>query len=92
VPNVKKLKDKIFQEAHKFTFSIHLGGNKMYHDLKATYRWYRIKRDVTKNVALFETPIGESSPSINDPLGCCKCCSTQVKVESDWYGFCYGIA
>jgi hypothetical protein len=37
VPNVKALKDKILCEAHKSAYSIHPGGNKMYHDLKATY-------------------------------------------------------
>jgi hypothetical protein len=37
VPNIKELKDKIFHEAHEFAYSIHPGGNKMYHDLKATY-------------------------------------------------------
>jgi hypothetical protein len=37
VPSVKKLKDKILQEAHESTYSIHPVGNKMYHDLKATY-------------------------------------------------------
>jgi hypothetical protein len=37
VPNVKKLKDKILREAHESAYSIHPGGNKMYHDLKATY-------------------------------------------------------
>jgi hypothetical protein len=37
VPNVKELKAKILREAHESTYSIHPGGNKMYHDLKATY-------------------------------------------------------
>jgi hypothetical protein len=37
VPNVKELKEKILREAHKSAYSIHPGGNKMYHDLKATY-------------------------------------------------------
>jgi hypothetical protein len=37
VPNVKELKDKIFHEAYESTYSIHPEGNKMYHDLKATY-------------------------------------------------------
>jgi hypothetical protein len=37
VPNVKELKDKILHEAHESAYSIHLGGNKMYHDLNATY-------------------------------------------------------
>jgi hypothetical protein len=37
VPNVKELNDKILREAHESTYSIHPGGNKMYHDLNATY-------------------------------------------------------
>jgi hypothetical protein len=37
VPNVKELKDKILHEAHESAYSIHSGGNKMYHDLKTTY-------------------------------------------------------
>jgi hypothetical protein len=37
IRNVKELKDKILHEAHESTYSFHLGGNKMYHDLKATY-------------------------------------------------------
>jgi hypothetical protein len=55
VPNVKELKDKILREAHESTYSIHPGGNKMYHDLKATYWWYGMKRDVTEYVALCDT-------------------------------------
>jgi hypothetical protein len=37
VPNVKELKDKMLHEAHESAYSIHPGGNKMYHDLKATF-------------------------------------------------------
>jgi hypothetical protein len=37
VPNVKELNDKILREAHESAYSIHPGGNKMYHDLNATY-------------------------------------------------------
>jgi hypothetical protein len=48
----KKLKDKILCEAHEFAYSIHPGGNKMYYDLKATYWWYGMKRDVAEYVAL----------------------------------------
>jgi hypothetical protein len=55
VPNVKELKDKILHEVHEPTYSIHLGGNKMYHDLKATYWWYGTKRDVAEYVALYDT-------------------------------------
>jgi hypothetical protein len=39
VPNIKELKDKILREAHNSAYSIHLGGNRMYRHLKATYWW-----------------------------------------------------
>jgi hypothetical protein len=55
VSNVKELKDNILHEAHESTYSIHPGGNKMYHDLKATYWWYDMKRDVAEYVALCDT-------------------------------------
>jgi hypothetical protein len=55
VMNIKELKDKIFREAHESTYSIHPVGNKMYHDLKATYWWYGMKRDVAEYVALCDT-------------------------------------
>jgi hypothetical protein len=51
VPNIKELRDKILHEAHESTYSIHLRGNKMYHDLKATYWWYSMKRDIVEYVA-----------------------------------------
>jgi hypothetical protein len=55
VPNIKELKDKILREAHESVYSIHPRGNKMYHDLKAIYWWYGMKRDVAKYVALCDT-------------------------------------
>jgi hypothetical protein len=55
VPNINELKDKILHEAHESAYSIHLGENKMYHDLKATYWWYGIWRDVAEDVALCNT-------------------------------------
>jgi hypothetical protein len=55
VPSIKELKDKILHEVHESAYSIHPGGNKMYHDLKATYWWYGMKRDVTEYVALCDT-------------------------------------
>jgi hypothetical protein len=55
VPNVKELKDKILREAHESAYSIHPGGNKMYHDFKATYWWYGLKRDVAEYIALCNT-------------------------------------
>jgi hypothetical protein len=55
VPNIKELKDKILHEAHESAYSIHPGGNNMYHDLKATYWWYVINREVAEYVALCDT-------------------------------------
>jgi hypothetical protein len=55
VHNVKELNDKILHEAHESDYFIHLGENKMYHDLNATYWWYGMKRDVTEYVALYNT-------------------------------------
>jgi hypothetical protein len=55
VPNVKELKAKILHKPHESAYSIHPGGNKMYHDLKATYWWYGMKRDVAEYVALCDT-------------------------------------
>jgi hypothetical protein len=53
--NDKELKDKILHEAHESAYSIHPGGNRMYHDLKATYWWYGIKRDIAQYVSLCDT-------------------------------------
>jgi hypothetical protein len=55
VPNVKELKDKILHEAHESSYSIHVGGNKMYHGLKATYWWCGMKMDVADYIALCDT-------------------------------------
>jgi hypothetical protein len=55
VPNIKELKDKILCEAHESAYSIHPGGNNMYHDLKATYWWYGMKRDFAEYVSLCDT-------------------------------------
>jgi hypothetical protein len=55
VPNIKELKDKILREAHKSAYSIHPGGNKMYHNLEATNWWYGMKRDVAEYVDLCDT-------------------------------------
>jgi hypothetical protein len=73
VPNIKELKDKILHEARESAYLIHSGGNKMYHDLKATYWWYGMKRDVAGYVA-FATLVSELRLNINDLLDCCSHC------------------
>jgi hypothetical protein len=67
VPSIKELKDKILHKVHESTYSIHPGGNKMYHELKATYWWYGMKRDVAEYVSLCEH-VSESRLNINDLL------------------------
>jgi hypothetical protein len=55
LPNVKELKDQILHQAHESAYSIHPEGNKMYLDLKATYWWYGMKRDVAEYAAFCDT-------------------------------------
>ena len=37
VPNVIDLRKKILYESHNIVFTMHLGGNKMYRDMKLYY-------------------------------------------------------
>ena len=43
VPLSDELRRKILDEAHNSKLSIHLGSNKMYHDLRHLYWWPKIK-------------------------------------------------
>jgi hypothetical protein len=52
IPEVKEIRELILREAHDFTYSIHCGSTKMYHDLKSRYWWYGMKRVVAKYIAL----------------------------------------
>ena len=47
VPNDDELKKSILEEAHSGSFSMHPGSIKMYKDLKTSYWWSRMKRDVS---------------------------------------------
>jgi hypothetical protein len=55
VLGVKELKEKILQEAHNSPYSIHSRGSNIYQDLKETYCWYGMKRDVVEYIALCDT-------------------------------------
>ena len=50
VPNDDELKKSILQEAHSGSFSMHPGSTKMYQDLKTSYWWSGMKRDVSEFV------------------------------------------
>nr|GEX65846.1 putative reverse transcriptase domain-containing protein [Tanacetum cinerariifolium] len=45
------LRDLIMLESHKSKYSIHLGSDKMYHDLKKLYWWPNIKADIATYVS-----------------------------------------
>ena len=48
VPNVDELRKEIMEEAHFSAYSIHPCSTKMYHDLKDTYWWNGMKRDIAE--------------------------------------------
>ncbi|XP_050238193.1 uncharacterized protein LOC126687680 [Mercurialis annua] len=51
VPDSDGLRDQILEEAHKSAYSVHPGSTKMYHDLKGTYWWSGMKKDVAEFVS-----------------------------------------
>ena len=50
VPDGNDLSKAILKEAHNGSFSIHIGSTKMYQDLKMSFWWSGIKRDVSEFV------------------------------------------
>ena len=50
VPNDDELKKSILEEAQSGSFALHLGSTKMYQDLKTSYWWSGMKRDVSEFV------------------------------------------
>jgi hypothetical protein len=55
VPKDLELHRKIMDEAHCSRYSIHPGTNKMYQDLKKSFWWTRMKREIARYVAECET-------------------------------------
>ena len=50
VTNDSELKKAILEEAHNGSFAMHPGSTKMYQDLKVSYWWSGMKRDVSEFV------------------------------------------
>ena len=50
VPNDSELKKAILEEAHSGSFAMHPGSTKMCQDLKVSYWWSEMKRDVSEFV------------------------------------------
>ena len=51
VPKVEELREKILKEAHECSYLIHPGGTKMYEDLRQTFWWDGMKKDIAYFVA-----------------------------------------
>ena len=54
-PKVPELCQQILDEAHLSRYSIHLGSNKMYHDLKQRFWWTKMKIEIDWYVAKCDT-------------------------------------
>jgi hypothetical protein len=50
VPGLKGLRKEIMSEAHHSPYTVHPGGNKMYHDVKGSYWWNNMKKDIARFV------------------------------------------
>ncbi|XP_074300087.1 uncharacterized protein LOC141631297 [Silene latifolia] len=48
VPDDEELKSKILTEAHCTPYSVHPGGDKLYKDLKKTFWWPKMKKEITE--------------------------------------------
>jgi hypothetical protein len=55
VPDIKSIQELILKEAHETTYSIHLGSEKMYQNLKKRFWWYGMKREIAEYVAICES-------------------------------------
>ncbi|XP_042441327.1 uncharacterized protein LOC122026664 [Zingiber officinale] len=51
VPELPSLKEDLLQEAHRSRFAIHPGGTHMYRDLRRSYWWAGMKKDIADFVA-----------------------------------------
>ena len=51
VPIDMELKKEILAEAYSSGYTLHPGGNKMYQDMKSTFWWNGMKKDVRQYVS-----------------------------------------
>ena len=46
VSKVSKLRNEILEETHSSAYTMHLGGTKMYRDIKENFWWSVMKKDI----------------------------------------------
>nr|GFA07386.1 hypothetical protein [Tanacetum cinerariifolium] len=51
IPSVSNIKKLIMDEAHTSKYSVHLGADKMYYDLRDLYWWPGMKKDIAEYVS-----------------------------------------
>ncbi|GFS42479.1 hypothetical protein Acr_00g0080050 [Actinidia rufa] len=51
VPNIPEVKRQVLEEAHNTKFTMHPGGTKMYRDLKETFWWPGMKKEIAEFVS-----------------------------------------
>ncbi|KAI3775937.1 hypothetical protein L1987_45697 [Smallanthus sonchifolius] len=51
VPWYGNVRELIMDEVHKYRYPIHLGSDKMYHDLKVLYWWPKMNADIATYVS-----------------------------------------
>ena len=51
VSDVEDLRKMIIEEAHYSTYAMHSGSTKMYRNIKESYWWSNMKRDVVKFIS-----------------------------------------
>nr|GEW09993.1 retrotransposon protein, putative, Ty3-gypsy subclass [Tanacetum cinerariifolium] len=54
IPFIGNVRTIIMDEAHTMRYSIHLGADKMYHDLRDMYWWPYTKKDITTYVNIIK--------------------------------------
>ena len=64
IPNVPKLKAEILQDAHSTRYLIHPGSTKMYRDLKESFWWPDMKKEIA-NGSVSVIRANESKQNIN---------------------------
>jgi hypothetical protein len=54
-PDIKSIRELILKKAHETAYSIHPGSEKMYQDLKKSFWWYGMKREIIEYVAICDS-------------------------------------